>query len=60
MEVQSKAGLIGYYEGTVKGCLRILQSIPEEKQTSEVKTVINSMEELLEAADYLWEKVKMY
>lgn len=56
--IQSKAGLIGYYEGTIKYTLRYLQEIPEKDRNWEVKNAIELLERSLERGDEIWQRVK--
>ena len=56
--ITSKAGLIGYYEGSIKSIINTLKSIPENKRSWEVKTAIQTLEVILKDGAELWDKVK--
>lgn len=56
--IASKAGLIGYYEGSMKSIVNNLKSIPENKRSWEVKTAIQTLERVLNDGAELWDKVK--
>lgn len=56
--VTSKAGLIGFYEGSMKSVLIELKAIPEKQRSWEVKIAIQTLEDVLKDGAELWEKVK--
>jgi hypothetical protein len=56
--IQSKAGLIGYYEGTIKYTLRYLQAIPEKDKCWEVKNAIELLEKSLASGQEIWLEVR--
>ena len=56
--IQSKAGLIGYYEGTIKTTLRTLRQIPEEQRSWDIKSTIEQLERTLEQGDEVWLRVR--
>ena len=57
-EIDSKAGLIGYYEGTLKITLEYLESIPQKKRSHEAEMSIERIKRSLERGDEIWQKVK--
>jgi hypothetical protein len=56
--IQSKAGLVGYYEGSIKYTLSYLRAMPEKDKTWEVKCVIEALERSLANGGEIWERVK--
>lgn len=56
--IQSKAGLIGYYEGTLKSTLRYLESTPAKDRTWETKHAIEMLKKVLVEGDAIWQRVK--
>lgn len=56
--IQSKAGLIGYYEGTIKTTLRYLQETPKKDMNWEIMNAIALLEKSLERGDEVWQRVK--
>jgi hypothetical protein len=56
--IQTKAGLIGYYEGSIKSTLRYLQETPEKKRSWELKNAIALLEKSLESGEEIWQRVK--
>lgn len=58
MAIHSKAGLIGYYEGTIKFTLQVLKAMPEKDKTLEIKGLISGLEENLKEGEEAWQQVK--
>ena len=58
MSIDSKAGLIGFYEGTIKFTLRTLKDMPEKDKTPEIKGIISGLEVNLKEGDEAWQVVK--
>jgi hypothetical protein len=58
MTINSKAGLIGYYEGTISSTLHFLQNLPEDEKTLVIKSLITTLEGALQTGDEAWERVK--
>jgi hypothetical protein len=58
MSIDSKAGLIGFYEGTIKFVLRTLKDMPEKDKTPEIKGIISGLEVNLKEGDEAWQVVK--
>ena len=56
--ITSKAGLIGYLEGSLKVISAILSSKPEEERTYEEKRVLAQVTEALKTSNEAWLKVK--
>lgn len=57
-KVDSTPSLIGFYHGNIKGVLRVLREIPEEKRNEQVTFSINHLSKVLETADESWELIK--
>lgn len=58
MTINSKAGLIGYYEGTISSTLHFLQNLPEDEKTLVIKSLIITLEGVLQMGEETWERVK--
>jgi hypothetical protein len=58
MVIDSKAGLIGYYEGTISSTLHTLQNLPEDKKTLVIKSLIRTLEGVLQKGEETWERVR--
>jgi hypothetical protein len=58
MTINSKAGLIGYYEGTISSTLHTLQNLPEDKKTLVIKSLIRTLEGVLQKGEETWERVR--
>lgn len=56
--IQSKAGLIGYYEGTLKTTLRYLESTPPKDRSWETKHTIEMLKKVLAGGEEVWQRVK--
>jgi hypothetical protein len=56
--IQSKAGLIGYYEGTLKITLRYLETIPAKDRTWETKHAMEMLKKTLAEGEEVWLRVR--
>jgi hypothetical protein len=56
--IQSKAGLIGYYEGTLKTTLRYLESTPAKDRSWETKHAIEMLKKVLAEGEEIWLRVR--
>ena len=56
--IESKAGLIGYLQGSMKAVLNNLKATPEREQTWEVKSAIKTLENTLRESEEIWVRVK--
>lgn len=53
----STPSLIGLYHGNIKGIIKVLEEIPEEKRDEQVTFAINHLSKVLEVADESWELI---
>jgi hypothetical protein len=58
MAINSKAGLIGYYEGTISSTLHTLQNLPEDKKDLVIQALITTLEGVLQEGEEAWQRVK--
>ena len=58
--ITSKAGLVGWLQGSIKGTLTTLKTQEEENRSYEVKTAIRYLEQALKESDEIWERVKLH
>jgi hypothetical protein len=59
MEILSKASLIGYLEGNMKGLIHLIESIPEKERTYSEKRTIETLKDAIARSEEAWERVKM-
>lgn len=56
--ITSKAGLVGYLQGNIKGVIGYLELALEEERTSKEEAILNHLKKVLVESEELWEKVR--
>jgi hypothetical protein len=57
-DITSKAGLVGYLQGNIRGVIGYLELTPEEERTSRDKAILTHLKKVTVECEELWEKVK--
>ncbi len=63
--IQSKAGLVGYLQGSIRGTVSTITSIVESKDNTKeeleyyLKITLNQLKKTLDESEEVWDRVKM-
>ena len=57
-DITSKAGLVGYLQGNVRGVIGYLELTPEEDRTSKERAILNHLKKVVVECEELWKKVR--
>ena len=56
--ITSKAGLIGYLEGNMRGIINMIELVPEKERTYSERRTLEYLKDALHQSEIVWEKVK--